>query len=155
MRSFEAAPPPFGGRSVLLCSEGAHLGRYSAILIIIIYIYLGIYVLHHDANLLLSKPSFTWHAPLPIDKPATSSGRFIAVMSSHIEGPPAGIDLSENRNTETIVAVIALILLGVGAMALRMVSRRYTPMPEGLHPDDWYLMIAMASNFKLEDIIRV
>lgn len=66
-------------------------------------------------------------------------------MSSHYEDPPAGIDLSANHNLETTAAVVTLVILGVGAMALRLVSRRYTPIPEGLHSDDWFLMAALVS----------
>lgn len=66
-------------------------------------------------------------------------------MTSQNDTPPADIDLSANRNIETIGGPIALMLLGVGAMALRFVSRKYTPIQEGLHPDDWFLMAALAS----------
>lgn len=65
------------------------------------------------------------------------------MSSLSVDNPPAGIDLSENHNTETIGGVVALIILGVSAMVLRLVAHRYTPIPESFHADDWVLIAAL------------
>lgn len=107
-------------------------------------------------RLTFSRSPFYQDISVPAPSYLSLIGLFIFVvvdMSYQNVTRPTDMDLSENHDMETIGAPIALMLLGIGAMALQLVSRRYsTPIQEGLHADDWFLLAALASTYLLVHI---